>query len=431
MAEKERTYFCIDMKTFFASVECADRGLNPFETGLVVADETRGPHALCLAVSPHLKAQGVLNRCRLSDIPKSIPYTIAPPRMARYIEYAARIYAVYLDYISPEDIHVYSIDEAFLDVTSYLSLYHTDALSFARVLMQEIANRCNIPSTVGIGSNLYLAKIALDITAKHAKEHIGYLNEDSYRQTLWHHRPITDFWMVSRGTSARLARLGVFDMEGITRIPADTLYREFGKNAELLIDHAWGREPCLIEDIKNYRPSSRSVSFSQILPRDYSVEEARIVMREMVQNGAEELMRQKLITNRVGIEIGYTFGERAPDKGSARLTVTTSLTSFLTEAAVSLYDRTVQKGGTPRIRRLAVVFSPVYSESCEGYDLFCNFEDVEREKRRQQAILDVKKRYGKNAVMAGYSYLPSAMQRERNRLIGGHRAGENEEIDSL
>ena len=427
MAEKERIFFCIDMKTFFASVECADRGLNPFETGLVVADVTRGPHALCLAVSPRMKEQGVRNRCRLSDIPKNIRYTIAPPRMARYIDYAARIYAVYLDYVAPEDIHVYSIDEAFIDVTAYLALYHTDALSFARVLMQEIANRCRIPSTVGIGTNLYLAKIALDITAKHAKEHIGYLNEETYRETLWHHRPITDFWMVSHGTSARLARLGAFDMYGVTRIPTDTLYREFGKNAELLIDHAWGREPCLIEDIKNYRPSSRSLSFSQILPRDYSVEETRIIVREMAQNGAEEMMRQKVITNRIALYVGYSFGERAPDKGTTRLTVTTNLSSFLTEATVALYDRTVHTDGPCRIRQIGIAFSPVYSETCEGYDLFCNFDDVEREKRRQQAILDVKRRYGKNAVMAGYSYLPAAMQRERNRLIGGHRAGENEE----
>lgn len=218
MAEKQRTYFCIDMKSFYASVECAERGWNPFETNLVVADLTRGRNALCLAITPKMKTLGIKNRCRLSEIPPDVKYEVAPPRMKLYIEYAADIYAMYLDYIAPEDIHVYSIDESFLDVTSYLQTYQMDAFAFAKFLMNEIANRFRIPSTAGIGTNLYLAKIALDITAKHAKDHIGYLDEETYRQTLWDHRPITDFWMIARGTANRLARYGVYDMRGITRL---------------------------------------------------------------------------------------------------------------------------------------------------------------------------------------------------------------------
>ena len=231
--ERQRTYYCIDMKSFYASVECAERGWNPFETNLVVADLTRGRNALCLAITPRMKTLGIKNRCRLSDIPKDVHYEVAPPRMALYIEYAADIYSMYLDYIAPEDIHVYSIDEAFLDVSDYLPTYHMDAVGFARFLMNEIANRYHIPSTAGIGTNLYLAKIALDITAKHSKDHIGFLDEETYRRTLWNHRPITDFWMVAGGTARRLERYGVFDMRGITNLPTDLMYRIFGKKAEL------------------------------------------------------------------------------------------------------------------------------------------------------------------------------------------------------
>ena len=221
MIEKQRTYYCIDMKTFYASVECAERGYNPFETNLVVADLTRGSNALCLAITPKMKAQGIKNRCRLSEIPRNVKYEVAPPRMALYIEYAADIYSLYLDYFDPQDIHVYSIDESFIDVTDYLVPYHKDKIEFAKFLMNEIADRYHIPSTAGIGTNLYLAKIALDITAKHARDHIGYLDEDLYKQTLWDHRPITDFWMVADGTARRLERYGVYDMRGITQMSTD------------------------------------------------------------------------------------------------------------------------------------------------------------------------------------------------------------------
>jgi len=424
MSEKKRTYFCIDMKSFYASVECAERGYNPFETNLVVADVARGKNALCLAVTPKMKALGAKNRGRLSDIPQNIKYEIASPRMALYVKYSADIYSLYLKYFDKRDIHVYSIDESFIDVTEYLPLYKTDAIGLAKKIMNEIATNCKIPSTVGIGTNLYLAKVALDITAKKSKNHIGYLDEELYRKTLWDHRPITDFWMVAGGTARRLERMAIYDMRGVAQAPTDLLYRVFGKDAELLIDHAWGREPCLIEDIKNYKSKSKSVSFSQILPRNYSFEEARTVMHEMALHGAEELVRRKVITNKISLSVGYSFGEHETTGGSTRMTVTTNLSSFIVPAVLSLYDKTTKRDIA--IRRLAISFDNVCDESCEGYDIFTDFHAVEKEKALMSAVLDIKDRYGKNAVMYGINFMAEATQRERNGFIGGHRAGYNE-----
>lgn len=421
MAQKQRTYFCIDMKTFYASVECAERGLNPFETNLAVVDETRGKNALCLAITPKMKAQGIKNRCRMSEIPKSINFIRALPRMQLYIDYAADIYDLYLNYFDPQDIHVYSIDESFIDVTDYLGLYKIDAVSFAKKLMNEIAYKMQIPSTAGIGTNLYLAKIALDITAKHSKDHIGYLDEETYIKTLWNHRPITDFWQIAGGTERRLARYGIVDMEGIAKAPTDLLYKAFGVNAELLIDHAWGREPCLIKDIKAYRSKSKSVSFSQVLPRDYTYEEAKLVLSEMVLNGCHEMMRRKVITSKVGIYVGYTFGGRESTGGSKRMTITTNLPSKIAPYVDELFERTTDKH-TP-IRRLGIDFADVCDEGCEGYDLFTNFEEVEREKKREHVVLEISDKYGKNAILRGLNYMEGATQRERNTFIGGHRAG--------
>lgn len=418
---KQRVYFCIDMKTFYASVECAERGLNPFETNLAVVDETRGKNALCLAITPKMKAQGIKNRCRMSEIPKSINFIRALPRMQLYIDYAADIYEIYLNYFSPQDIHVYSIDESFIDVTDYLPMYNIDAVSFAKKLMNEIAAKMHIPSTAGIGTNLYLAKIALDITAKHSKDHIGYLDEESYIKTLWNHRPITDFWQIAQGTERRLAKYGIHDMEGIAKAPTDLLYKVFGVNAELLIDHAWGREPCLMEDIKNYRSKSKSVSFSQVLPSDYTYEQAKTVMMEMVIHGCQEMMRRKVITNKVGIFVGYTFGGREPTGGTIRMIETTNLPSHIQPYVEKLFEKTTDKG-TP-IRRLGINFEDVCDEGCEGYDLFTNFEEVEREKKREHAILEIADKYGKNAILRGLNYMDGATQRERNTFIGGHRAG--------
>ena len=421
MDTKQRTYFCIDMKTFYASVECAERGLNPFETYLAVVDENRGKNALCLAITPKMKAKGIKNRCRMSEIPRDIDFIKALPRMQLYIDYAADIYGIFLNYFDPRDIHVYSIDESFIDVTDYLKMYKLSPRQLAKKLMNEIATKKQIPSTVGIGTNLYLAKIALDITAKHSTSHIGFLTEEIYRETLWKHRPITDFWQVAEGTARRLAKYAIYDMGGVANAPQELLYKEFGINAELLIDHAWGREPCLIEDIKNYKRKSKSVSFSQVLPRDYTYEEARIVFSEMVLNGCQEMMRRHVITKKVGLFVGYTFGGQEPTGGTIRMTITTNLNSCIQPYAMDLFDRTTDKHTS--IRRLGITFADVCDEGCEGYDLFTDFDAVKRERERERAVLGIMDKYGKNAVLRGTNHLECGTQKERNTFIGGHRAG--------
>ena len=408
------------MKCFYASVECAERGLNPFETCLVVADESRGTNALCLAISPKMKSLGVKNRCRMSDIPKTIKYIVAKPRMKLYIDYAADIYDIYLDYISPDDIHVYSIDEAFLDVTDYLRNYKKTAEEFATFLINQIARRKRIPSTAGIGTNLFLAKVALDITAKKAKNHIGYLDEQKYRETLWNHRPITDFWQIAKGTAARLARYGIYDMGGITRFPEELMYRNFGVDAELLIDHAWGREPCTIADIKSYKSKSKSVSSSQILFEDYDFEKALLVMLEMTLTGCQELMRRKVITNNIGIYVAYSKEVIPSSSGTVRMTATTNVFSVISDYVEKLYRKIVN----PKypIRRLGISFNNVVDEGCEGYDLFTNFEEVEREKALEHTVIDLKKRFGKNAILRGFDLEEGATTVIRNKLIGGHNS---------
>ena len=418
---KERTYFCIDMKTFYASVECAERGLNPFETNLVVADTSRGNGALCLAVSPRMKAQGVKNRCRLYEIPKHIKYETALPRMQLYIEYAADIYAIYLKYFSPDDIHVYSIDEAFIDATNYLSTYHMDAKGLAKKLMNEIAEVKHIPSTAGIGPNLFLAKIALDITAKHAKDHMGVLTEESFRETLWDHTPITDFWMIAGGTARRLERFGITTLRGIAQCPQELLYKTFGKDAELLIDHAWGREPCRMQDIKSYKSKTHSVSFSQILPKDYTYDEARVVMTEMILHGCQELMRRKVICQKIWIGVGYSKDVLPMVNGQTKLTSATAVNSLICPFVLDVFDRITDR--SVPIRRLGISFNDVCDEGCEGYDFFTDWDAVEREKAKEKTVLQISDKYGKNAILRGTNFLAGATQRERNGMIGGHRAG--------
>ena len=415
---KERTYFCIDMKCFFASVECAELGLNPFETNLVVADESRGTNALCLAISPKMKTLGVKNRCRMSEIPKNIHYMVAKPRMKKYIEYAADIYDIYLDYIDPNDIHVYSIDEAFIDATDYLRIYNKEAREFALFLINQIANRKHIPAAAGIGTNLYLAKVALDITAKKTKDHIGFLNEELYKETLWHHKPITDFWQVARGTANRLLRYGVTDMAGVAALPEDTLYKAFGINAELLRDHAFGRESCLISDIKAYKPKSKSISSSQILFEDYSYDKAKIVMYEMALAGCQEMMRRHVISNGVGIYVGYSKDVIEPTGGNIRMSYATNLYSNVKEYVEILFDQYVERD-VP-IRRLGITFGNIMDEACEGYDLFTDFEKVEREKRLENTVLGIKDRFGKNAMFRGLDLSEGATALARNKMIGGH-----------
>lgn len=420
MEKKTRTYFCIDMKTFYASVECAERGLNPFETNLVVADPERGKNSLCLAITPKMKAQGIKNRCRMSDIPKNIKYEVAMPRMQLYIDYTAEIYAIYLKYIDPNDIHVYSIDEAFLDVTDYLQMYHTDAISFAKKLMGEILEKKHIPSTAGIGTNLYLAKIALDITAKHSRDHIGFLDEETYRKTLWNHTPITDFWQIASGKANRLKRYGIVDMNGVAHAPQELLQKLFGKDWILLYDHAWGREPCLISDIKEYTPKGHSISASQILPKDYDFETAKIVISEMIVNSCYDMMKRHVITQKVGLYVGYSSELHEPTGGTVRMPITTNLPNKIMPFAMDLFEQTTSKQHL--IRRLGIAFEDVCDEACEGYDLFTNFDEVEKEKRKEHAMLEIREKFGKNAVLRATSYLDGATQRERNTFIGGHKA---------
>lgn len=415
-----RTYACIDMRTFYASVECAQRGLNPFSAPLVVADPERGPNALCLAVSPYLKVRGVKNRCRLSDIPKDLSFQIAPPRMRLYMEYAAEIYALYLRYMAPEDMHVYSIDESFLDLTEYLRLYRTGARDYVRFLMQAILDELHIPSTAGIGTNLYLAKVALDLEAKHNRDHIAFLDEEQYRARLWHHRPLSDFWSVAQGTQTRLAGRGIFDMEGVAHAPQELLARLFGKDWILLYDHAWGREDCRMEDIKAYRPQEKSISNSQILPRDYTPAEGETVLRGMVFSGCERMAAGHVSAGRVWVCVGFSDLNRPPVSGQAGMSVTTNLPSLIEPYALRLY-RGMVRPDFP-VRRIGLSFGGLCGEGSEGYDLFVDPEQAQREKSRQRAVLFLQERYGRNAVLRGTDYLPEATRRERNGLIGGHKA---------
>lgn len=416
----KRTYMCIDMKSFYASVECAERGLNPFETNLVVADRNRGKNALCLAITPKLKAEGVKNRCRLLDIPRHIEYITAMPRMKLYIEYSADIYALYLNYFAPSAIHVYSIDECFIDVTDYLNLNNINATLLAKKLMNEIALKKHIPSTVGIGTNLYLAKVALDISAKHTRDHIAYLDEEFYRKTLWNHTPITDFWQIAAGKARRLAKYSIYDMEGVAKAPHKLLEKLFGRDWELLYDHAWGRESCLMQDIKNYKSKSHSVSFSQILPSDYILLDARTVMMEMAMYGSLELIKRHLSTHKVAIYVGYSCEQHEPTGGTSKMSVTTNLSSIILPYVMELFDRTTAEGYL--IRRLGLSFEDVCDEACEGYNLFTDYEAIEKEKYRERTVLEIKAKFGKNAILRGTNFKKGATQRERNGFIGGHKA---------
>ena len=416
--EKQRTYVCIDMKSFYASVECAERNLSPFETNLVVADETRGNGAITLAISPKMKALGVRNRCRLYEIPKNIKYIIAMPRMSLYIQYCADIFDIYLDYFSPEDIHQYSIDEAFIDITDYLRIYKTTPKELAKHIINEIAERTHIPATCGIGTNLYLAKIALDITAKHSKDHIGMLTEDTFKATLWKHRPITDFWNIAHGTATRLARYGIYDMEGIAKCPEELLYRNFGKNAKILIDHANGIEPCTIAEIKAYKSKSKSISNSQILFSDYEYDKAYIVIQEMALTACQRLMREHLICSHVGIFVGYSKDVIPATGATLKMSRSTNVYSYISEYVKSIYEGTTAKN-IP-IRRLGIALSGLTDESAEGYDLFTDVEALEKERRLENVVLDIKDRFGKNAMLRGLDLQEGATQQIRNKLIGGH-----------
>ena len=424
---RERCYLAIDAKAFYASVECVERGLDPLTTNLVVADPERSQGTICLAVSPSLKALGIKNRCRLNEIPKDIPFIIAQPRMQKYIDYSAEIYGVYLRYIAPEDIFSYSIDEVFIDVTGYLNYYGKAPKEMAVMLMEAVKESTGIRVTCGIGTNLYLAKVALDILAKHAPDYIGVLDEESYCQTLWDHTPITDFWRIGHGTANRLGKYGIRTMRQVAASSEDFLYRRFGIDAELLIDHAWGREPVTIRDIKDYKPKTNSLSSGQVLMRDYSFEEGRLIVKEMMDLLCLEMVSRKVVTSSVTLYIGYSFYYDArPTTGTANIHIETNADSVLIPEVVRTYEK-ITRRDIP-VRRVCLTCNHVVSEdgtNCQLslFERRITFDALDRAHRRQQTVLDIKDRFGKNAIFRGMDLQEAATTRLRNEQIGGHKCG--------
>ena len=419
----ERMYLCLDLKSFYASVECVERGLDPMTTNLAVADPERSEKTICLAISPAMKELGVPNRCRVFQIPGNIEYIKAPPRMRLYMEYSANIYAIYLRYIAKEDIHVYSIDEAFLDVTDYLEMYQLTAKELAVKIMEDIRKETGVTATCGIGTNLYLAKIALDITAKHVKDNIGYLDEELYRKTLWRHRPLNDFWRVGKGTVRRLESIGLLTMEDIAKADEEILYKMFGIDAELLIDHAWGRETTTIHDIKTYTTKSTSISSGQVLPRDYDFNEGMLIIKEMADNLCLEMLDKGLVTESITLDVGYSNEIQKPHaKGTASMTICTNSIHAIMPYVVELYSRILDRN-LP-IRRMNLTFNNVRDEVYEQYDLFTDVEEIARDRKLQKAALEIKKKFGKNALVRGMDLQDAGTAMERNRQIGGHKSGD-------
>ena len=418
----QKYYLCIDLKTFYASVECVERGLDPFNTNLVVADPSRGKGTICLAISPKMKMLGVKNRCRIFEIPPTIKYIIATPRMKKYIEYSANIYAIYLKYFSKEDIHVYSIDEAFMDVTKYLKLYKLNPIELAKKIIKDIFKTYGITATAGIGTNMYLAKIALDITAKHNPQNIGYLDEEKYKQELWHHKPLSDFWQIGRGIERRLNKMRIFDMYDIAHTEQKRLYKEFGVNAEYLIDHSWGKESCTIADIKAYKPKTNSITNSQILFEDYSFIKARLVLKEMVELGSLRLIESNLVTDTISLYIGYSKNVIKATGETRKLSNYTNIYSELLKAFLELYDKTTDK--SVPIRRIGVNFANVIETENVQLSLFKNQEKVDEERKLELAMCSIKNKMGKNAIIRGMDLEEGATTMMRNKLIGGHNGGE-------
>ena len=509
MPEQTRSYVAIDLKSFYASVECKERNLDPLTTNLVVADPERTTKTICLAVSPALKAYGIPGRARLFEVVRKVKeinderkrknggheftgqscdtgelkadrsfaldYITAVPRMALYMKYSTRIYDIYLKYVAPEDIHVYSIDEVFMDVTDYLHTYRLTPEELAGKIMREIYEQTGITATAGIGTNLYLAKIAMDIMAKHSEpDENGFrfasLDEMSYRRSLWNHRPLTDFWRVGGGYAKKLAENGLYTMGDIARCSIgkinefyneELLYKLFGINAELLIDHAWGHEPCTMQDIKAYKPETNSVSSGQVLHCAYEFDKAKLVVKEMVDLMVLDLVEKGLVTDQIVLTIGYDienltdadrrrqyYGEITVDRygrkvpkhahGTANLKRQTSSTHLITDAVMQLYDKIVH----PKllIKRITVTANHLVEESraeqtpkYEQLDLFTDYSvqqeqqaaenaDLEREKRMQKAMIDIKKKFGKNAILKGMNLEEGATAKDRNEQIGGHKA---------
>ena len=377
-----------------ASVECIERGLNPMTTNLVVADPERGDKTICLAITPTMKKLGIRNRCRVFEIPKNVQYIMAEPRMKLYIDYAAAIYGIYLNYISKDDIHVYSIDKAFLDVTSYLKLYHMTARELAKTIMQDILRQTEIQSTCGVGTNLYLAKVALDILAKHAGDYIGYLDESLYREKLWQHKPLTDFWRIGPGIARKLANYGIYTMNA----NEDFLYRLFGVDAELLIDHAWGREPTTIADIKAYTPKTNCVTSGQVLMRDYEFAEGLLIVKEMADLLCLDLTAKEVVTKSITLHVGYANHLKLePAHGTAALSTETNSDHIIRPAVEALYKRIVNP--QYQIRRVNMTCNNVRSEKYRQITLFEDTAQLEKSHKVQSAMLDIKQKYGKNAIL--------------------------------
>lgn len=414
----QRTYLCIDLKTFYASVECVERHLDPFNTNLVVADPSRGKGAICLAISPKMKMLGIKNRCRIYEIPPTVKYIVALPRMKKYIEYSSNIYAIYLKYFAKEDIHVYSIDEAFMDATNYLKMYNMTAVELAQTIIKDIFNTYGITATAGIGTNMYLTKIALDITAKHSSTNIGYLDEEKYKNELWHHKPLTDFWQIGNGIERRLNKMRIFDMYDIAHAEPKKLYKEFGVNAEYLIDHSWGKESCTIADIKAYKPKTNSISNSQILFEDYSFEKARLVLKEMVELGSLRLIESNLVTDTVQLYIGYSKDVIKATGGTQKITTCTNVYSELLKAFLNLYDRTTNRN--TGIRRIGISFANVIETENIQLNLFTDQEKIDKERKLELAMCSIKNKMGKNKILRGMNLEEGATTMIRNELIGGH-----------
>lgn len=458
---KNRTYIAIDLKSFYASIECMERGLDPLTARLVVADPTRTEKTICLAVSPALKAYGISGRARLFEVlqkvkqveaqtGEEISFHIAPPRMGRYIEVSAEIYEIYLSYISAEDIHVYSIDECFMDVTDYLDLYHMNAHDLAMTMIRDVLEHTGITATAGIGTNLYLCKIAMDVLAKHVQPdkdgvRIASLDEMSYRKYLWDHTPLTDFWRIGQGTVKRLSQCGMYTMGDIARTSIeneDLLYKIFGIDAELLIDHAWGYEPCTMKSIKAFRPQTNSISSGQVLQEPYDFKKTRIVVKEMIDQMVLELVEKKKMTDSVTVTIGFDrvnleqenttyqgeihidrYGRMVPKAahGTANLGEPTNSTKRIMEQVLSLYDRIVPRDLLSR--RITLSANNLSDESeYEQLDLFSDVTSDKKERALQEAMLSIKKKYGKNAILKGTNLEEGATARDRNQQIGGHRA---------
>lgn len=501
---RQHTYIAIDLKSFYASVECRDRGLDPLDTNLVVADESRTDKTICLAVTPTLKSFDIPGRARLFEVKQrvqevnadrkrnlrgrefsgsshfyselskdpslALDFIIAPPRMAYYMEYSTRIYEIYMKYVAPEDIIVYSIDEVFMDVTDYLQTYRLSPRDLAMKMILEVLETTGITATAGIGTNLYLCKVAMDVMAKHIPSdengvRIAFLDEMTYRRELWSHRPITDFWRVGRGYAKKLETYGIYTMGDVARCSEqneELLYQLFGKNAELLIDHAWGWEPCTVEAVKAYRPESSSLGSGQVLQCPYDAEKAKLVVREMADALSLDLVEKRLVTDQIVITVGYDIenltdpecrkkyrGEVVTDRygrqipkhahGTENLESFTSSTQKMVEAASVLYDRIVDKNLL--IRRMNITANNIVEEkaaqqknkSYQQLDLFTDYAAEEeqekqealrldRERKLQEATITIKKKFGKNAILKGMSLQEGATAKNRNEQIGGHKA---------